>query len=48
MDTVKLVVAHDVKIKSNNFEEEHSHDLSHEEANIQILHQVLASIVESD
>ena len=43
-NTFKLVVVYDVKIKSNNFEEDHSH----EEADTLIPHQVLASIAESD
>ena len=42
--TFKMVVVYDVTIKSNNFEEKHSH----EEADTLIPHQVLASVAESD
>ena len=44
INTFKLVVVYDVKIKSNNFEEDHSH----EEADTLLAHQVLASIADSD
>ena len=43
-NTFKLVVVYDVKIKSNNSEEDHSH----EEADTLLAHQVLASIADSD